>query len=82
MTDAEARFNNSLLPRKPEGPLGRTAQDDHLDSHTAPELCFSERERERALILKDSSVRSVWTYLTASPCYVTNKYDRETDISL
>ena len=33
-----ARFNNSLRPRKPEGSLGRTAQDGHLDSHTAPEL--------------------------------------------
>ena len=37
--NAEARFNNSLRPRKPEGSLGRTAQDVHLDSHTAPELC-------------------------------------------
>ena len=39
MTNAEARFNNSLRPRKPEGSLGRPAQDGHLDSHTAPELC-------------------------------------------
>ena len=38
MTNAEARFNKSLRPRKPEGSLGRTAQDVHLDSHTAPEL--------------------------------------------
>ena len=38
MTNAEARFNNSLRPRKPEGSLRRTAQDGHLDSHTAPEL--------------------------------------------
>ena len=38
MINAEARFNNSLRPRKPEGSLGRTAQDVHLDSHTAPEL--------------------------------------------
>ena len=38
MTNAEAGFNNSLRPRKPEGSLGRTAQDGHLDSHTAPEL--------------------------------------------
>ena len=36
MTNAEARFSNSLRPRKPEGSLGRTAQDVHLDSHTAP----------------------------------------------
>ena len=41
MTNAEARFNNSLRPRKPEGSLGRTAQDVHLDSHTAPELCVN-----------------------------------------
>ena len=39
MTNAEAWFNNSLRPRKPEGSLGRTAQDGHLDPHTAPELC-------------------------------------------
>ena len=39
MTNAEARLNKSLRPRKPEGSLGRTAQDVHLDSHTAPELC-------------------------------------------
>ena len=26
----------------------------------------------KTLILKDSSVRSIWTYLTASPCYTTN----------
>ena len=38
VTSAEARFNNSSRPRKPEGSLGRTAQDGHLDSHTAPEL--------------------------------------------
>ena len=28
----------SLRQRKPERSLGRTAQDGHLDSHTAPEL--------------------------------------------
>ena len=38
MTNAEAWFSNSLRPRKPEGSLGRTAEDGHLDSHTAPEL--------------------------------------------
>ena len=39
MTNAEARFNKALRPRKPEGSLGRTAQDGHLELHTAPELC-------------------------------------------
>ena len=42
MTNAEARFNKSLRQRKPEGSLGRTAQDGHLDSHTAPELYVME----------------------------------------
>ena len=37
-TNAKAWFNIALSPRKPEGSLGRTAQDGHLDSHTAPEL--------------------------------------------
>ena len=38
MTNAEAWCTNSLHPRKPEGSLGRTAQEGHLNSHTAPEL--------------------------------------------
>ena len=37
-TNAEAWLNIALRPQKPEGSLGRTAQDGHLDSHTAPEL--------------------------------------------
>ena len=36
-TNAEAWFNIALRPRKPESSLGQTAQDGHLDSHTAPE---------------------------------------------
>ena len=35
MTNAEARFNKTLRPRKPEGSLGRTALEVHLNSHTA-----------------------------------------------
>ena len=38
VTNAKARFNKSLRPRKPEGSLGQTAQDVHLDCHTVPEL--------------------------------------------
>ena len=37
-TNVEAWFNIALGPWKPEGSLGQTAQDGHLDSHTAPEL--------------------------------------------
>ena len=35
-----------------------------------------ERQTERDRMLKDNSVRSIWTYLTASPCRET---DRQTD---
>ena len=49
MTNAEARFNNSLRPRKPESSLGRTAQDVHLDSHTAPELSLAGDDDELML---------------------------------
>ena len=52
MTNAEARFNNSLCPRKPDGSLGRTAQDGHLDSHTAPELWFKSLVIARLSILQ------------------------------
>ena len=45
MTNAEARFSKSLRPRKPEGSLGRTAQDGRLDSHTAPKLCVGGQLR-------------------------------------
>ena len=38
VTSAEARFSVALRPQKPQGSLGRKAQDGHLDFHTAPEL--------------------------------------------
>ena len=44
MTNAKARFNKSLCPQKPEGSLGRTSQDVHLNSHTAPELWTDSKE--------------------------------------
>ena len=31
-----------------------------------------KNSNSKSLILKDSSVRSIWTYLTAGPCYTTN----------
>ena len=31
-----------------------------------------ENSNSKTLILKNSSVRSIWTYGTASPCYTTN----------
>ena len=63
MTNAEARFNKSLRPRKPEGSLGRTAQDVHLDSHTAPELCLNGAN---IVTLNYTSAETVRTVRTAT----------------
>ena len=62
MTNADAWFNNSLRPRKPEGSLGRTAQDGHLDSHTAPELC------EKAYIIIHSFYKALFSALEQTHC--------------
>ena len=57
MTNAEARFNNSLRPRKPEGSLERTAQDGHLDSHTAPELGYDVVFTDTIRLIRDGENR-------------------------
>ena len=62
VTNAEARFNKSLRPRKPEGSLGRTAQDVHLDSHTAPELCCLESTVHTEIVILFSTS---WMWLHA-----------------
>ena len=36
----------------------------------------------KTLILKDSSIRSIWTYLTANPCHTTNTTIPQTNISM
>ena len=46
-TSAEAWFNIALRPRKPEGSLGRTAQDDHLDFHTVQLLNYVEKKKKK-----------------------------------
>ena len=48
-TNVEAWFSIALRPRKPEGSLGRTAQDVHLDSHTAPEL-YEQHSNQKVII--------------------------------
>ena len=61
MTNAKARFNKPLRPRKPEGLLGRTAQDGHLDSHTAPELRTRFHDDDDEVLL--NVLRCQLTYL-------------------
>ena len=41
----------------------------------------TENSNWKTLILKDSGDRSIWTYLTASPCHTTNtnKHDNTTN---
>ena len=43
--------------RKPESSLGRTAQDGHLDSHTAPELCWWQ---QATAIITRTGLASCW----------------------
>ena len=55
-----------------------------IKKEAAMEIEERERASSKTLILKDSSVRSIWTYLTASPCYATNtnkqrERERDTD---
>ena len=49
-TNAWAWFSIALRQRKPEGSLGRTAQDGHLGFHTAPELRWRWRWRRWSLL--------------------------------
>ena len=43
-------FSIALHPWKPEGSLGQTAQDSHLNSHTAPELCKQEDDDDELML--------------------------------
>ena len=75
MTNAEALFNKSLRPRKPEGSLGRTAQDVHLDSHTAPELCKLLGSRRR--IHDYWAIQRSWCARVNALCNLSRKKSRE-----
>ena len=54
-------FNIALRPLKVEGSLGRTAQDGHLDSHTAPELQLQHNE-DTDVTESYSSVSCMFSY--------------------
>ena len=57
----------------------QTDRQTNRDTDTVTE---TENSNSKTLVFKDSSVRSSWTYLTASPCYTTNtnKHDYTTNI--
>ena len=67
-TNAWAWFSIALRPRKPWGSLERTAQDGHLDSHTAPELCKVEYDDDCFYIalfsaLEQTHCARMWFYM-------------------
>ena len=66
MTNAEARFNIALPPRKPEGSLGRTAQDGHLDTHT-PELCITSLDIHQKINLNTAGFPKDGSHTTLFP---------------
>ena len=49
MTSAEAWFSIALRPRKPEGSLGRTAQDGHVADASLGLLFYSSRQVQGAV---------------------------------
>ena len=68
MTNAEARFNKSLRPRKPEGSLGRTAQDYISPFVTSPVSHFTPTGRQSG----SDNVPNNWSFLALclSLCYL------------
>ena len=49
-------------------------------NHVKMDTWGRENSNSKTLILKDSSVGSIWTYVTNSPCYATKREtDRQTD---
>ena len=63
MTNAEAWFNDSLRPRKPEGSLGRTAQDVHLEEEEdTQELCIGTVSYTHLLAYLPVNIRTGPTY--------------------
>ena len=87
-------FHSVLAPSidrtyRPEKKVGRLFEFEEIyNVHENTSFIKRERDTERensnskTLILKDSSVRSIWTYLTASSCYTTNtnQHDYTTNI--
>ena len=47
------------------------------DLKTKRKLRERENSNSKTLILKDSSIRSIWTYLTASPCERERQRERD-----
>ena len=67
--------------RRGERERERERQTDRQAGRQAQTHREKSNSNSKTLILKDSSVRSFWIYLTASPCYTTNtnKHDNTTN---
>ena len=65
-----------LTITQPNVPLTKTKLGQNEVERTGREQGVQREKNSitnwKTLILTDSSVRSIWTYLTASPCYTTN----------
>ena len=59
MPPKHGSINLYRRPRKPEGSLGRTAQDVHLDSHRAPEL-WVQKPGRHCLLYRRAAPASGW----------------------
>ena len=70
------RTNHLRILRIWKNTHGNSTQEERKKERKSERARERERERERSksktLIFKDSSIRSDWTYLTASPCYSTD----------
>ena len=75
------RQTDSQRDRQTDKQTDRQTETDNRQTDREKRDTQRENSNSKTLILKDNSVRSIWTYLTASPCYTinTNKYDNTTN---
>ena len=69
--------NKSLRPRKPEGSLGRTAQDVHLNSHTAPELYGSACAHAHTIYNKHKHTRATHKTVKKKEVFLVGYYHKD-----
>jgi len=88
-------WSSSVIMDSTAGPLNRKLSILAGELIQLPLICgkqdiYSNRSHSlicrracsKTLLLKDSSVNSIWTYLPASPCHTTNTTIPQTNISM